>query len=84
MVELSKEVYRSRALFAFLPPLASYVLANQLTILTMNYFGSTMTCYTFERLKYFMRATYGYVYIVIVALLVVWKVLGITKMAQKM
>ena len=84
MVEMSKEVYRSRALFSFLPPLASHLLANQLSMLCLNYFGTSITCLTFERGWNFVLGTYGYIYIILILSLTIWKMFGITKKVQNM
>lgn len=84
IVELSKEIYRSRYLFSFLSPEMSHILGNQCTMLMLNYLGSAFTCLTFERGWNFAKATYFYPFITLFGLLFAWKTLGITKMAQKM
>lgn len=83
LVELSKEVYRSRALFSFLPPGVGHALANVLTLLVLNYCGTSLTCLTFEKGYIFLKATWFSPYSVLFLTLLVWKTLGITKMAQQ-
>ena len=83
IVELSKEIFRSRSLFTFLPPLVSHILCNCLTMICCNYLGSALTMLTFERGGNFMRGTKGLPFIVLLVSLFLWKALGITKMAQK-
>lgn len=82
IVELSKEVFRSRALFASLPPTVRHILANQLTMLFLNYLGTSFSMLTFERGYIFGRATHFFGFIGIFLGVFLWKALGITKMAQ--
>lgn len=84
IVELSKEVYRSRALFSFLPPIASHIIAHCCTMFLLNYLGTAFNMLTFERGYIFGQGTYFIPFIIIFVTLFMWKALGISKMAQKM
>jgi len=81
IVELSKEIFRSRALFDFMSPTTSHIVCNFLTMLALNYLGTAFTMLSFERGYNFLRATYFYMFIIIFVGLFFWKALGITKMA---
>jgi len=48
-VELSKEIYRCRILFSFIPSDMRHPLANIMTMIILNYFGTSFNALTFER-----------------------------------
>ena len=81
MVELSKEIFRSRSLFSFLNSSQSHVLGNVLSLICLNYLGVAFTLLSFERGINFLRATYCLIPAFISLLLILWKTLGITRMA---
>lgn len=81
IVELSKEVYRSRALFSFLPPVASHIISHCCTMFLLNYLGTSFNMLTFERGFIFGKGTYFIPYIIIFGMLLIWKVFGISKIA---
>lgn len=62
-------------------PTMSHIVGNVLTMLALNYLGTAFTMLSFERGYNFLRATYFYVFIILIVLLSLWKALGITKMA---
>jgi hypothetical protein len=82
IVELSKEIYRSRSLFSFIPAPLAHILASQVTMLCLNYLGTSFNLLTFEKGFLFARATYFFVFIMIFVPLAIWKGLGISKMVQ--
>ena len=84
IVELSKEIFRSRSLFSFIPPVVAHWLANQMTMICLNYLGTAFNLLTFEKGNNFAKTTYYFVFISIFATLFVWKAFGISKIAQKM
>jgi len=61
----------------------SHIIGNVLTMIALNYIGTAFTMLSFERGSNFLKATYSFVFIILIASLFLWKVLGITKMAQK-
>lgn len=64
-------------------PGVTHVVCNVSTMLALNYLGTAFTMLSFERGYNFLRATHFYMFIMIFVALVLWKTLGITKMAQK-
>jgi lysophospholipid acyltransferase len=83
IVELSKEVFRSRYLFSFLPGPVAHILANQLTLIALNYMGTSFNMLPFEKGYNFASATNFFVFILVFVILFIWKALGISKMAAK-
>lgn len=83
IVELSKEIFRSRALFDFIPSGISHILGNVLSMICLNYLGVAFTLLSFERGFNFLKATYFLIPAILSVTLVLWKTLAITKIAQK-
>lgn len=83
IVELSKEIFRSRALFDFIPSGLSHIVGNVLTLICLNYLGTAFTMLSFERGFNFLKATYFLIPGILIITLVLWKALAITKIAQK-
>lgn len=83
IVELSKEVYRSRYFFAFLPGPVAHILGNQMTLIVLDYMGTSFNLLTFEKGFSFARATNFFGFAVVITVFTLWKVLGISKMAAK-
>lgn len=79
IVELSKDIYRARALFSWVPYPA--VTSNFLTMLALNYLGTSFNALTFERGFNFGAATYYYIYILLPLLLFLSKTLNLVGMA---
>jgi len=82
-LELSKEIYRSRAAFAAIPELLVPKMANYLTLMGMNYIGASFSQMTLRKGWKFGAANNHFIHILIPTLLLVWKVLGISKMVRK-
>jgi len=83
MVELSKDIYRSKALFSFMPNWAQVFLANQVTMLFLNFMGVAFNQLTFERGNNFGKGVYYFAFILVPTTMVLWKVLGIANIAKK-
>jgi lysophospholipid acyltransferase len=88
-VELSKEVYRCRILFDFIPDNflgfinLRHVLGNVSTMITLNYFGTSFNSLTFERGFTFGRMLHHFVFLGVPMVLFLFKALGLAKMAKK-
>jgi len=80
-VELSKDIYRARALFSWVP--YPTIVCNLLTMLVLNYLGTSFNCLTFERGFNFGAGTYYFVYIMLPVLVFSSKAFGMVKMAKK-
>ena len=81
MVELSKEIYRSRVFFEWVP--YPGFVAYFLSYLCLNYLGTAFNLLTFERGGIFGRATGYYIFIMIPLCLTIFKVFGISEKAKK-
>jgi hypothetical protein len=82
IVELSKDIYRARALFSWVP--FPSLVANFMTMLALNYLGTSFSALTFERGFNFGAGTYYFVYILLPLLLFLSKTLNISAMAKKL
>ena len=83
-VELAKELYRARAVFGFIPEPIRPILANFLTMLVMNYLGTSFCNLTFERGGNFARGTYYMVTVALITLPFLCKAIGLSKIAKSM
>ena len=83
-LELCKDIYKSRILFRWIPPLARHVIANFLTIGSMNYFAISFCQLTFERGGNFARNTYYSVFLAMIVGLFITRTTGLVKIAQRM
>jgi lysophospholipid acyltransferase len=82
--ELTKEIYRARALFKSIPGPVSSVLCNVLSMLVMNYMGTSFCNLTFERGNNVAKGNYYIVSIAMLTLPFIVKGMGLAKMAQKL
>ena len=82
--EVSKDVYKSRRLFSFIPVAARPFLGNFFSMLCMNYLGILQSALTFERGFAFMWATYGLVPVGLMGFLVFSRSTGLVRKAQKL
>lgn len=81
LVECAKDVFKARALFAFIPAFIRPFVANFMSLLCLNYFGILQNALTFERGGAFMKATYGIIPIGLCIFLGLSRSLGLVKMA---
>ena len=81
MVELSKEVYRARALFDWVP--MPNLFAYFFSMLALNFLGTSFNLLTFERGGIFGQATNYYVFILIPLFLVIFKIFDVVGMAKR-
>lgn len=77
VIELSKEIYRSRSLFGFLPQVARTLLAWACTMITMSYIGLMFFLHTIDHALIFAKATNYYVLILVPTLLASWKMINV-------
>lgn len=82
--EVSKDIYKAGTLFSFIPALLRPILANQLSMLSLNYCGILICALTWENSKKFMGATYGLVPIGLTVSLLLSRNLGMVKYAKKL
>ena len=82
-VELAKEVYRARILFNFIPEGLRNPIANILTMIILNYFGTSFNSLTFERGNIFGKMLYHFIFILVPITLFMFKTLGLAKRAKK-
>ena len=83
IAEISKDIYRSKVLFDFIPEDFRGIVANVASFLAMNYLGVAFNLLVYDKLKYFMLGTYGYIFILLPTFLVVSRSLGMVKIAKK-
>lgn len=81
--EVSKDIFKARSLFSFLPGVLRHFLANFLSMLCLNYFGILINALTFERGGAFMAKTYYLVPIGLFTVLGLSRSLGLVRIAQK-
>lgn len=82
-VELAKDVYRSRILFSFIPENLRDPVANFMTMLILNYLGTSFNLLTFEKGAILNKGTNYIIMIGLVGSLIASKSLGMVKIAQK-
>tara|TARA_B110000285_G_C14974893_1_gene538451 strand:- start:82 stop:504 length:423 start_codon:yes stop_codon:yes gene_type:complete len=82
-VELSKEIYRCRILFSFIPSSMRHPIANIMCMIVLNYFGTSFNALTFERGLTFGAGQNHFVFILIPIVLFLVKSLGLVKKAKK-
>jgi lysophospholipid acyltransferase len=80
LVELSKDIYRARILFEWVP--FPGVVCNFLTLLCCNYLGVCFNNLTFEKAGRFASATNYAIYIIVIVGLILAKGFNIVKMAK--
>jgi lysophospholipid acyltransferase len=83
-VELAKELYRARAVFRFIPEQARPFVANFLSMIVMNYLGTSFCNLTFERGGNFAKGTSYLVTLALIALPFLCKAIGLSKIAKSM
>jgi len=83
-VELSKDIYRCRILFSFIPEGLRHPLANIMCMIVLNYFGTSFNALTFERGLTFGAGVNHFVFILLPITMFLVKSLGLVKKAKKM
>lgn len=81
IVELAKDVYRARVLFEWVP--FPSICANLVTMLLLDYLGTSFNQLTFERGFNFAKATNYFGFIAIPLLLFISKASGMVGIAKK-
>ena len=82
--EISKDVYRSRVYFIWIPYPFSSILANFVSMLTMNYLGACFQMLTFERGWRYSSSLHHFVLIYVVAIFFLFRFGKIPKRAAKL
>lgn len=81
--EITKDVFKVRKAIWFVPDSAKNIVAGFFTFSVMNYMGIIFTSLTFENMGVFLKATYGFVPIGLIAALLFSRTTGIVKRVQK-
>ena len=85
MNEVAKDLYKSRIIFSkFIPKELHWFVANQITMVSLNYLGCMFNALTFENGTKFGGATYYWIFVLSVVILTASRTLGLVKIAQKM
>jgi len=80
VVEISKDMYRARYLFRWVP--YPEITCHFISMLILNYLGTSFNQLTFERGFNFGRGTYFFVFILVPVWLIFIKAIGLVKIAQ--
>mmetsp|Transcript_30249 Transcript_30249/g.46265 ORF Transcript_30249/g.46265 Transcript_30249/m.46265 type:complete len:217 (-) Transcript_30249:30-680(-) len=83
LTEVSKDVYRARILFRFIPDEYVNLVANILSMMVLNYLGVTFNQLTIERVKIFSGAMYHYILILLPLILIVFRTVNIVGIAKR-
>ena len=84
MNEASKDLYKARYLFRFVPKEIAPYLANFVTMITLNYCGVMFNALTFENGIRFGNYTYWIIYVLVTLVLILSRTFGLVKFAQKL
>ena len=76
VVELAKDIYRSRVLFEFIPASMRHIVANLTTMFFMNYLGTSFGLLSFEKGGNLAKGTNYIMMILMLGSLVLEKSLG--------
>lgn len=82
-VVLAKEVFRSRAVFAFIPPVVQTILLKCQHELLLCFIGAHFFSLTFDKGYYISHSMYYYGWFVLPGALAIMKLGGFAKMAKK-
>ena len=82
--EATKDIYKSRSLFSFIPAILRPFFGNFFSMLCLNYCGILQTALTWEKGFHFFCATWGLVPIFLMVFLFFSRTFGLVKMVQKM
>ncbi len=84
LTELTKDVYRCRIFFRFIPYPLNSILANFLSMFFMNFQGISFMLLTFEKGWKFQTAVYQIPNIAIFVFFIIFRFSGITRKAAKL
>ena len=82
--EISKDLYKARYMFSFIPKEIRPFIGNQVTMLTLNYNGCMFNALTFENGIKFGNATYWWSFAIITVALIFSRTFGLVRIVQKM
>lgn len=83
LAEVAKDIYRSRVLFDFIPSQMVGFVAHVSSMIVMNYLGVAFCLLSWDKLKFFFKGTYAYIFISLPVILVLSRALGMAKIAKK-
>ena len=84
LTEVSKDVFRARILFDFIPENLRNPVAWVMTYLCLNYLGTSVNALSIENGGKFVGATYGFVFIGVFVAFVAFRGFGLVKYARKL
>ena len=82
IVEVAKDLFKARAVFSFIPAWLRPLIANFLSMLALNYLGTLHNAKSFQNGFLFCGATYYFIFIGSIVILVGSRTLGLVKYAQ--
>ena len=82
--EVSKDLYKSRILFNFIPEILRAPLAWLITYIFVNYLGTCVNALSMENGMKFLRATHYYIFILIILGFIIMRGCGIVKYARQL
>ena len=84
LVEVSKDLYKARILFNFIPEILQTPIAWFTTYLFLDYLGTCVNSLSMENGMKFLRATHYYIFILIILGFIIMRGFGIVKYARKL
>ena len=85
MNEVAKDLFKARYLFSrVIPEPLQWIVANQVTMVSLNYLGCMFNALTFTNGTKFGSATYYWAFVSSVVILAASRTLGLVKFAQKL
>lgn len=82
--EVSKDIFKARFMFSFIPEALRPVFGNIFAMLAMNYLGILQCALTFENGGRFLKATWALIPVGLILILGLSRSLGLVRMAQKL
>lgn len=82
--EISKDMYRSRIYFRWIPDPLNSILANFIALLVMNYMGASFQMLTFERGYRFSSTLYHFIFILVLVTFAIMRFGRIPQRAAKL
>ena len=83
-VELSKDMYRARILFRFIPDALQTPIAWVFSYIILDYLGTCVNALSLANVVKFVSATYGFVFIAVGVGFVLFRFCGLMKYARKL
>ena len=84
VVELSKDIYRSRILFEFIPESMRHWVGNLMTLFFLNYLGTSFGLLSFEKGGNLAKGTNYIMMVLMIGSLVISKSFGMVQYAKKL